>query len=70
MYGLFENSYEWYEWNEFMCASEDKNKLIEYITTHLNNEYKLLEKDSSEQKAAEQKEITHYVILEIEYLED
>ena len=71
MYGLFKNSYDWHKWTDLLCASNSKKKLIEYAKNSKNsNKYKLFVDGSESQEAAADNEETHYVIEEIDFLED
>lgn len=63
MYGLFCNTYDYYEWHDLVCVSASEGDLIEHHK-NLENAYPLLE--GEEQASAESVERPHFVIEEVE----
>ena len=61
MYGLFDNSYDYYEWHDLVAVSAVKENLIDRAKTML---FPLL--DGAEQEAARNREQRHLVIHEVE----
>jgi hypothetical protein len=60
MYGLFCNTYDYYEWHDLICVSASEGDLIAHYES-LNAEYPLL-KDGDEIED----DRPHYVIEEVE----
>lgn len=60
MYGLFLNTYDYYEWHDLVAVSAVRESLIRLTE---GEPYPLL--DGKEQKSAANSEIFHYVIKEV-----
>lgn len=58
MYGLFENSYDYYKWHELIAVSRSQDNLIDYAS---DSEIPLLLSED-EQECAEKAEERHLVI--------
>jgi len=63
MYGLFKNTYDYYEWHDLVCVSGDESKLVDKCE---GKEHPLL--TGEEQDLACNAERVHYVIEKIEII--
>jgi len=60
MFGLFKNTYDWYEWSDVQLVSDEREELEEYCEDLGLN---LLE--GGEARKAKDSETTHYIICKI-----
>jgi hypothetical protein len=65
LYGLFFNNYDYHEWKNLYCVSEDKKKLREYHK-NLTGDEELIPK--TKYNHYRDYEIDHYIILPLEVL--
>lgn len=63
MYGLFRNTYDYYEWHDLVAVSAVKENLIKRFEAEGSN-YPLLE--GGAQEAAADNEDAHYEICDVE----
>ena len=64
MYGLFKNSYDYYEWHDLIAVSENIEKLIARHDS-IGDGYPLIT-DNKKRIKAKNNETYHYVIEEVE----
>jgi hypothetical protein len=63
MFGLFSNTYDYYEWHDLIVVSNSVEKLIDYALEHKMN---IL--DGVEQENACKNEQRHFVIEKVEFI--
>jgi hypothetical protein len=70
MYGLFKYSYDYYEWEDFVCASEDKSKLVKYAIIKNDDDLEIIDLDENKEdhKTLSDSETSHFGIQRIEVL--
>lgn len=66
LYGLFEYSYDYYEWENLICASEDIGKLREYYE-NIRFKYHILINEK-EHKIYNKRGTGHYLIKKIKVI--
>lgn len=68
MNALFSYHYDYYEWEELVCASESENLLIDYYNRHCSRCGPLVEGEKEHDKLANE-ERSHYLIGAILYIQ-
>lgn len=65
LYGLFEYTYDWYEWETLICVSKNKQKLIKRYNEINKHNLELTEDDDTHILL---NGVRHYMIKEVECL--
>lgn len=64
LYGLFEYSYDWYEWETLICVSKNKEKLTKHYR-EVGRDLKVTEDEDTHNSWDGER---HYMIKEVEYI--
>ncbi len=67
LYGLFGYTYDYYEWELLICASEHPYKLKEQHEA-MNTRYKIFSKVEHDKANEDHNEICHFLIKEIKLI--
>jgi len=71
-YALYSYHYDYYEFQEVICASDCKLKLIDYASTILPSKFRIIDMDNPEDKDwhdnKNTNDLSHYAIEEVTLL--
>lgn len=67
LYGLFEYSYDYYEWESLNCVSYSQKSLVDRFHETIGNRYKLIYTDTEHEELRDG-QVTHYMIKEVELI--
>lgn len=66
IYGLFEYTYDWYEWEQLIVVSRNVEKLKKYYETYKGEYGKFLLVEESEHKDYAKDQHNHMIIREVQ----